>query len=71
MATNTINWGKVYETTYFGLGVTNNNINWGKSYSDLVSAIPALLDALEARSDNFENRIGTTEILESFENITV
>ena len=71
MATNTINWGKVYETTYFGLGVTNNNINWGKSYSDLAFSIPSLLNILSERSDNFENRIGTTGILESFENITV
>ena len=33
--------------------------------------ITALLDALEARSGNFENRTGTTTILESFANITV
>lgn len=29
---NSINWGKIYETTYWGVGVTNNNISWGKIY---------------------------------------
>ena len=24
---NSINWGKIYETTYWGVGVTNNNIS--------------------------------------------
>ena len=32
---NSINWGKIYETTYWGNGVTDNTINWGKSYRDL------------------------------------
>ena len=31
---NNINWGKIYESTAWGSGVTNNNINWGKIYVD-------------------------------------
>ena len=65
---NTINWGKIYETTNFGNGVTDNTISWGKVYEDLVSPIGGLLSALELRSDKFENRLGTTTILEQFEN---
>jgi len=29
------NWGKIYESTAWGSGVTDNNISWGKSYADL------------------------------------
>ena len=32
---NTINWGKIYESTAWGSGVSDNNISWGKSYADL------------------------------------
>jgi len=32
---NSINWGKIYESTYWGSGVADNTINWGKSYRDL------------------------------------
>jgi len=32
---NNINWGKIYESTAWGSGVTDNNISWGKSYADL------------------------------------
>jgi len=31
MATSTINWGKIYNTTYWGIGVINN-IFWGIVY---------------------------------------
>jgi hypothetical protein len=27
---NSINWGKIYETTYWGVGVTSNSISWGR-----------------------------------------
>ena len=27
---NSINWGKIYESTNWGVGVTSNTINWGK-----------------------------------------
>ena len=65
---NTINWGKIYETTWFGIGVSTNTINWGKIYADLVSDVPTLLSALEARAAYYENATGTTEILQSMEN---
>jgi len=32
---NNINFGKIYDRTWWGVGVTSNNINWGKSYLDL------------------------------------
>ena len=25
---NNINWGKIYDTTWFGSGVVDNNISW-------------------------------------------
>ena len=65
---NTINWGKIYESTNFGNGVTDNTISWGKVYEDLVSEIGGLLSSLEARSTYFENRTETTSILQEFEN---
>ena len=42
---NTINWGKIYESTAWGSGVTDNNISWGKSYADLAGGgFTGLLD---------------------------
>ena len=35
---NTIDWGKIYETTNFGSGRTDNTIDWGITYKDLGSA---------------------------------
>lgn len=67
---NTINWGKIYESTWFGVGV-NNTINWGKIYADLVSSVPNLLSTLQARATYYENASGTTTILESLENCNV
>ena len=32
---NNINWGQIYETTYWGIGVTTNTINWGSAYLDI------------------------------------
>ena len=34
MAENTINWGKIYETSYWGNGIEDNTISWGKIYAD-------------------------------------
>jgi hypothetical protein len=67
---NTINWGKIYETTWFGVGV-NNTINWGIVYADLVSDVPGLLSTLQARATYYENDSGTRTILESLENCEV
>ena len=35
---NTINWGKIYSTSYWGTGI-NNAISWGKSYLDLATSL--------------------------------
>jgi hypothetical protein len=37
---NTINWGKIYEKTAWGIGVINN-ISWGKIYATLAGSIPS------------------------------
>jgi len=39
---NSINWGKIYNTTSWGVGVTTNTINWGKSYLDLAQTLSLL-----------------------------
>ena len=38
---NNINWGKIYDNTYWGIGVTTNTISWGKVYSDLSGVTPS------------------------------
>jgi hypothetical protein len=42
---NNINWGKIYESTWFGSGVVDNNISWGIVYADLGSIMSNLLDS--------------------------
>ena len=32
---NSISWGKIYDSTHWGIGVTSNTISWGKVYEDL------------------------------------
>jgi hypothetical protein len=50
---NTINWGKIYEKTAWGIGVVTNTISWGKIYADLVSAIPSFALNFATISDDF------------------
>jgi hypothetical protein len=38
---NTINWGKIYEKTAWGIGVVTNTISWGKIYANLAGLIPS------------------------------
>ena len=64
---NNINWGKIYDTTWFGSGVVDNNISWGIVYADLGGAIPSLLIDLQARATYYENATCTTAILTSLE----
>ena len=56
---NNINWGKIYETTWWGIGVTTNTISWGKSYLDLAG--------VNILADRFSDRViadgGTIEAL--------
>ena len=44
---NTINWGKIYESTAWGN--TDNSISWGKSYADLAGVVPALVSEFVSR----------------------
>ena len=51
---NNINFGKIYETSYWGVGVTTNTISWGKIYEDLAdgaTAITQYYDCLLYTSD--------------------
>lgn len=32
---NSINWGEIYSSTYWGDGRDDNSINWGEVYKDL------------------------------------
>ena len=68
---NSINWGKIYDSTYWGVGVTSNTINWGKSYADIAETalIPSLLSILQARSTYYENAAATKTLLTNLENI--
>ncbi len=52
---NNINWGKIYDNTYWGSGVTNNTISWGKVYSDLSggSVTPSFALDFDTISDDF------------------
>ena len=31
---NSINWGKIYNSSWWGLGINNNTISWGKIYEE-------------------------------------
>jgi hypothetical protein len=56
------NWGKIYESTYWGNGVTDNSINWGKSYADLAGdEIGEIVDAFVLR---VETDLGSVESVE-------
>ena len=46
---NNINWGKIYDTTWFGSGVVDNNISWGIVYADLTGVVPAIVSDFSAR----------------------
>ena len=47
---NSINWGKIYESTNWGVGVTSNDYKLGKVLCDIAetSVVPSLLSILEA-----------------------
>jgi len=50
---NNINWGKIYDNTYWGIGVTTNTISWGKVYSDLAGLQPSFALDFDTIADNF------------------
>ena len=49
---NSINWGKIYESTYWGSGVADNTINWGKSYRDLAGDPAPFITEWQTTTDN-------------------
>ena len=58
------NWGKIYDSTWWGDGVSNA-ISWGKSYVDLAGNLSSqLLSALKSRATNYENNAGSKAILD-------
>ncbi len=59
---NNINWGKIYDTTYWGVGVTTNTISWGKTYSDLSggSVTPSFALDFNTIADDFTFTRNTT-----------
>jgi len=58
---NNISWGKIYETTWWGIGVSTNTISWGKSYADLAGGINLVTQRF---ADRVEADGGTVESLE-------
>ena len=73
---NNINWGKIYDTTYWGVGVTNNTISWGKVYSDLSGITPSFsLDFNTIASDftftrnSFATRVNDFGLIETVTNL--
>ena len=68
---NNIFWGKIYEFTNWGKGITNN-ISWGKVYADLAGAIPSFaLDFAKIGTDftftrsSFATRVNEQGLIET------
>lgn len=45
---NTIGFGKIYDSTWWGIGVSSNSISWGKIYGD-IAGFPQFIDLFKAR----------------------
>ena len=60
-------YGEIYKTSWWGSPV---QYGWGDIYYDLsvTSAVPNLLESLQARATYYENATGTTTILTALEN---
>ena len=58
---NNINWGKIYESTWWGN--TDNNISWGKAYADLAGVVPALVSEFVSRVEADGGSVESTECL--------
>jgi len=55
---NNINWGKIYESTAWGSGVSDNSISWGKSYADLAGGgFTGLLDTYSGAAAAYSLRL--------------
>ena len=72
---NNINWGKIYETTYWGIGVSTNTISWGKVYEDLMSGASFSLDFDKIATDftftrsSFATRVNEFGLIETVTNL--
>ena len=62
---NSINWGKIYNTTSWGVGVTTNTISWGKSYLDLAQTLGLLELRYIQRAEADGGLVESTECLTS------
>ena len=49
---NNINFGKIYDSTWWGVGVTSNNIKWGIIYKNLANPYNAITTAFNTRVTN-------------------
>ncbi len=73
---NNINWGKIYDTTYWGVGVTTNTISWGKTYSDLSGVTPSfaldfntIADDFTFTRNSFATRVDENGLIETVTNL--
>lgn len=58
-----MSWGKIYETTWWGVGV-DNNISWGIVYKDLAGdVIGDIVDAFQERVETDGGVVESTECL--------
>ena len=46
---NNINWGEIYKSSYWGVGVSTNTISWGKIYEDIASGLTDLSEEYVSR----------------------
>ena len=60
---------EIYSKSWWGRGVCDNTVNWGLVYKQYAgcSAVPGLLELLEARATYYENVTCTTETLDELE----
>ena len=45
---NNINWGQIYDSTWWGVGVTSNSISWGISYRN-IAGFPVFVELFNDR----------------------
>lgn len=60
---------EIYSRSWWGRGVCDNTVGWGIVYKEYAgcSAVPALLELLQARATYYENVTCTTETLDELE----
>eukprot|EP01052_Picozoa_sp_SAG31_P056283 SAG31_NODE_16025_length_726_cov_1.826156_1_plen_67_part_00 len=60
---------EIYSKSWWGRGVCDNTVNWGLVYKPYAScsAVPGLLELLQARATYYENVTCTKETLDELE----